>query len=206
MQQSREPSGAHPDYPREDYHAEFATPCVWPRGSGLPAGDRKAPPVTGIEESVTVTAQSTFGRDGAMFESLLSVVAQLSTALWILVIVTAIIRFIGIRVYRHAARKAAETRSAQPAQTAAVPAAAATSVTVPLGTPANQRAEPASAAPMNRQAEPVIAAPMNRRAEPQTAAPVNRRAEPQTAAVLNRRAEPVSAAHRTKLPADSVEV
>jgi hypothetical protein len=48
----------------------------------------------------TVVAQATFGRDGAMFESLLGFVAQLSLVLWGLVVFTAIIRFVGIRIYR----------------------------------------------------------------------------------------------------------
>ena len=45
---------------------------------------------------VTVTGQVTFGRDAAMFESLLGFVAQLSVVLWSLVILTLVIRFIGV--------------------------------------------------------------------------------------------------------------
>lgn len=54
-----------------------------------------------IVKSVMVTGQGTFGRDGAMFESLLGFVAQLSVVLWSLVILTAVVRFVGIRAYRH---------------------------------------------------------------------------------------------------------
>ncbi|HEY1158391.1 MAG TPA: hypothetical protein VGE95_19170 [Arthrobacter sp.] len=53
-----------------------------------------------------VPAQATFGRDGAMFESLLGFVAQLSLVLWSVVTLTVVIRFIGIRFYRRAARRA----------------------------------------------------------------------------------------------------
>jgi len=53
-----------------------------------------------------VPAQATFGRDGAMFESLLDFVAQLSLVLWSVVTLTVLIRFIGIQFYRRAARRA----------------------------------------------------------------------------------------------------
>ncbi|WP_247829019.1 hypothetical protein [Arthrobacter antioxidans] len=55
---------------------------------------------------VSVAAPGTFGRDGAMFEGLLDFVAQLSLVLWTVVIVTVIIRFIGIRIYRRRSRPA----------------------------------------------------------------------------------------------------
>jgi hypothetical protein len=58
-------------------------------------------------ENVAMTAQMTFGRDGAMFEGLLGFVAQLSMALWGLVILTTIIRFVGIWLYRRGAARAA---------------------------------------------------------------------------------------------------
>ncbi|WP_457945852.1 hypothetical protein ACTAQI_11020 [Pseudarthrobacter sp. alpha12b] len=51
-------------------------------------------------------AEATFGRDGAMFESLLGFVAQMSLVLWSLVTVTVVIRFVGIRFYRRSARRA----------------------------------------------------------------------------------------------------
>jgi hypothetical protein len=58
-------------------------------------------------ENVAMTAQMTFGRDGAMFEGLLGFVAQLSMVLWGLVILTTIIRFVGIWLYRRGAARAA---------------------------------------------------------------------------------------------------
>lgn len=70
--------------------------------------------------SVVVTAQ-TFGRDGAMFESLLGFVAQLSLVLWGLVMLTAVIRFVGIRIYRRGVAVTAPVETV--ASSAAVPAA-----------------------------------------------------------------------------------
>lgn len=58
-------------------------------------------------ENVLLVGQATFGRNGAMFESLLSFVAQLSMALWVLVLVTIIIRFVGVRIYRRDVVRAA---------------------------------------------------------------------------------------------------
>ena len=117
--------------------------------------------MTRLEENVTETVQSTFGRDGAMFEGLLGFVAQLSVALWSLVILTAVIRFVGIRVYRHAAirRAVATTEPAPepvsapapepaPAPHAVVTPAVAASMQIRLGGPRHQRAEPRSAAPL----------------------------------------------------------
>jgi hypothetical protein len=77
-------------------------------------------------ESVSVLAQATFGRDGAMFESLLDFVAQLSVVLWGLVIFTVVIRFVGVGIYRRGARRrAARSALAETmATSAAVPAAA----------------------------------------------------------------------------------
>ncbi len=73
-------------------------------------------------ESVAMTAPATFGRDGAMFESLLGFVAQLSWVLWGLVILTAVIRFVGIRIYRRGAARTAPVATVAPS--AAVRAAA----------------------------------------------------------------------------------
>ena len=87
-------------------------------------------------ESVLVTAQ-TFGRDGAMFESLLGFVAQLSLLLWGLVIFTAVIRFVGIRIYRRGA--AGTAPAATVASSAAVPSAAAPATLGGIG-----RANPAA--------------------------------------------------------------
>src|SRR3954454_2919728 len=47
-----------------------------------------------------VLAAQTFGRDGAMFQNLLEFVAQLSVVLWAVVIITVLIRFVGVRIYR----------------------------------------------------------------------------------------------------------
>lgn len=104
--------------------------------------------MTYIDESVTLAAQATFGRDGAMFESLLGFVAQLSMVLWSLVILTAVFRFLGIRIYRKGARRAATRETAVPP--AAVPPATVrpsvgTSVAVMTSTPRkprSPRAEP----------------------------------------------------------------
>ncbi|QHK20054.1 hypothetical protein GU243_10280 [Pseudarthrobacter psychrotolerans] len=73
-------------------------------------------------EIVAVTAQATFGRDVAMFEGLLGFVAQLSLVLWGLVILTVVVRFVGIWIYR---RGAARTALVEPvAKSAAVPTTA----------------------------------------------------------------------------------
>lgn len=56
-------------------------------------------------DSVTVAEQATFGRHGAMFEGVLGFVAQLSLVLWGLVVLTTVIRFIGIHNYRHIATR-----------------------------------------------------------------------------------------------------
>ncbi|MFC0458546.1 hypothetical protein ACFFGR_18685 [Arthrobacter liuii] len=101
--------------------------------------------------TAAVPGQVTFGRDGAMFESLLSFVAQLSLVLWSVVTLTVVIRFIGIRFYRRTARRAlariaaagapvpgivgsgtaAPVATAAAAAAAAAPAAAAVAVTAP---------------------------------------------------------------------------
>lgn len=73
---------------------------------------------------VTVTGQVTFGRDAAMFESLLSFVAQLSVVLWALVVLTLVIRFIGIFMYRRGAARTAVVDAVAPSES--VPAAATT--------------------------------------------------------------------------------
>ena len=71
---------------------------------------------------VTVTGQVTFGRDAAMFESLLGFVAQLSVVLWSLVILTLVIRFIGVSMYRRGAVPTGRAGAVAPSE--AVPAAA----------------------------------------------------------------------------------
>jgi hypothetical protein len=93
-------------------------------------------------ESVAVTAQATFGRDGAMFESLLGFVAQLSVVLWGLVIFTAVIRFVGIRIYRRGAGRTALVETVAPS--AAVPTAAVPTNAVPTTTAESDRVQPAA--------------------------------------------------------------
>jgi Na+-transporting methylmalonyl-CoA/oxaloacetate decarboxylase gamma subunit len=93
-----------------------------------------------IGNVVTVPGQVTFGRDAAMFEGLLSFVAELSVVLWALVILTLVIRFIGIFMYRRAAARTAPIGAVEPSRT--VPAAATTTTTrfdeirQPAGVPA----------------------------------------------------------------------
>lgn len=71
-------------------------------------------------EIVTLVGQATFGRDAAMFESLTGFVAQLSVMLWILVILTAMIRFVGLRIYGRSTPHTADGRTV--AARAAIPA------------------------------------------------------------------------------------
>jgi type IV secretory pathway TrbD component len=82
-------------------------------------------------ESVTLIAQATFGRDSAMFEGLLGFVAQLSVVLWGLVILTVIMRFVGVAMYRRGARRRAARATLVDTLTpgAAVPAAAVPAIT-----------------------------------------------------------------------------
>ena len=94
--------------------------------------------MTIVDERFAVIAQSSFGRDGAMFEGLLGFVAQLSVALWSLVVLTAVLRFVGIRIYRKAAARKAivEIESAPSADVlAAVTAPVAVPVTAPVTAP-----------------------------------------------------------------------
>ncbi|MFY9633983.1 MAG: hypothetical protein WAL27_04580 [Cellulosimicrobium cellulans] len=58
-------------------------------------------------QSVTLIARSTFGRDGAMFEGLLGFVSQLSVGLWGLVILTVVMRCVGVWMYRRGAARSA---------------------------------------------------------------------------------------------------
>lgn len=73
-------------------------------------------------ESVAVTAQMTFGRDGAMFAGLLGFVGQLSVGVWGLVILTAVMRFVGIRIYGRGAARTGRVETVAPS--AALPASA----------------------------------------------------------------------------------
>lgn len=90
--------------------------------------------MTSNVEFSAMAVQSSFGRDGAMFENLLAFVAQLSVAQWGLVILTAVIRSVGIRIYRQVAVRRAI------AATTAVPLAA-----VPLDAPPDLHGRPVSA-------------------------------------------------------------
>lgn len=81
---------------------------------------------------VTVTGQVTFGRDAAMFEDLLSFVAQLSVVLWALVTLTLAIRFVGIFVYRRAASRTALVGAAAPGATVP-PTTTIDEITQPIG-------------------------------------------------------------------------
>lgn len=65
-----------------------------------------------VAAALAVPTETTFGRDGALFEALLSFVAQMSLVLWALVFVTVLFRFVGIRVYRRAARRGAARQAA----------------------------------------------------------------------------------------------
>jgi hypothetical protein len=98
-------------------------------------------------ESVTLIAQATFGRDSAMFEGLLGFVAQLSVVLWGLVLLTVVVRFIGVGMYRRGARRRAARATLVDTQTqsAAVPAAAAPSTAVPTITAVIDLVQPAAA-------------------------------------------------------------
>ena len=64
----------------------------------------------GAGEGIDVAAE-TFGRDSAMFESLLRFMAQLSLALWAVVVVTLVIRFVAVRLYRRDVPRSAVRRS-----------------------------------------------------------------------------------------------
>lgn len=116
-------------------------------------GNREGPVVTHLG-SFSVPAAATFGRDGAMFESLLSFVAQMSLVLWSAVTLTVVIRFVGIRFYRRAARRAlariaAAGAAATAAASAAVPNLTGAGIKAPgIGTPgpAGPAAAPAAAA------------------------------------------------------------
>jgi hypothetical protein len=59
-----------------------------------------------------VVAAETFGRDGAQFEDLLGFMAVLSLALWAVVILTAVVRFVACHVvYRASSIPAVPARA-----------------------------------------------------------------------------------------------
>lgn len=100
---------------------------------------------------LAVPVQATFGRDGAMFESLLSFVARMSLVLWGLVTLTLVIRFVGIRFYRRAARRALARVAAAAASLPGVAGPGIIGSTVGLT---------ASATPVAAPAEVPVAAPV----------------------------------------------
>ena len=148
-------------------------------------------------KGVAVTAQATFGRDGAMFEGLLGFVAQLSGVLWGLVILTLVIRFVGIRIYRRGAARRALVATVAPS--AAVPAAAA----VPSTTAIVDLVQPAA----GRLTNAVTNATFDEVLQPAAEASAAVAASVKVAgrALRERRAEPRSAAHVPSLAANSIE-
>ena len=58
-------------------------------------------------ENLFLIGLETSGLDGQIFGSLLDFVALLSMVLWSLVILTAVIRFVGIRIFKRAASRSA---------------------------------------------------------------------------------------------------
>jgi hypothetical protein len=80
-------------------------------------------------QSVSLPAQATFGRDGALFEGLLGFVSQLSVVLWGLVLLTVVVRFVGIGLYRRGARRRAARMALVQAVPPSDPAPAAASTT-----------------------------------------------------------------------------
>lgn len=85
-------------------------------------------------ESAAVSAQVTFGRDGAMFEGLLGFVAKLSLVLWTLVLLTLVVRFVGIRIYRHGAARRGVVEPVAPSVATAPEAAAPAALLAPAPT------------------------------------------------------------------------
>ncbi|MFE7629065.1 hypothetical protein [Kocuria sp. NPDC057446] len=102
-----------------------------------------------------VTGQVTFGRDAALFESLISFVAQLSLVLWTLVLFTLVIRFIGIHMYRRGAARMAYVSGG--ARTETAPAGATTGTFDEIHQPAGASAPLAAAARTPRRV-PALAA------------------------------------------------
>lgn len=162
-------------------------------------------------EIVALTTQATFGRDGAMFESLLGFMGQVSLVLWGLVILTAVIRFVGIRVYRRGAARTALVETVAPS--AAVPAAA-----VPTTTAAIDLVHPAAAVTTTTAAIDLVHAAAAQLTDAVTNATFDEVLQPAAApgavaasvkvqrrAPRNRRAEPRSAAHMHKFAANSTE-
>lgn len=160
--------------------------------------------------SFAVPGEATFGRDGAMFESLLGFVAQLSLVLWIVVTLTLVIRFVGIRFYRRAARRA-QARAAAPGPLTPgpltpgplIPGAAIPTIIAPgvAGPAANTAAIGARSGGL-RGIQPPSEAP-----SPAVAAPavVPIAGKVPVHAALNPRVEPRATAHFSALATHSVD-
>ena len=156
--------------------------------------------MTQLSTGVALSAQATFGRDGAMFESLLGFVAQLSVVLWGLVIFTVVIRFVGVWIYRRSAARTARVAAAV-ASSAAVPTTAvATAAAVPTTAVATAAAVATTTAVQPAAAQ-LTDAGMVRLGlfRPTPSVKVQRRT------LRNRRTEPRSAAHVPALAANSTE-
>lgn len=110
-----------------------------------------------VGSAVTVTGQMTFGRNAAMFESLLSFVAQLSVVLWAVVILTLVIRYIGIFMYRRGAARTALVGTVGPSD--AVPVAATTTTFGEILQPAGASAAVAASAKTPRRVPAFAANP-----------------------------------------------
>jgi type IV secretory pathway TrbD component len=159
--------------------------------------------MTQLSTGVALSAQATFGRDGAMFESLLGFVAQLSVVLWGLVIFTVVIRFVAVWIYRRSAartaRVAAVVASSDSAPTTAV--ATTTAAPVPAAAVATTTAAVATTAAVQPAAPQLTDAGMVRlglfRSTPSMK--VQRRT------LRSRGTEPRSAAHVPALAANSTE-
>ncbi|MFP5312042.1 MAG: hypothetical protein ACLGH7_06480 [Actinomycetes bacterium] len=101
-----------------------------------------------------------------MFESLLGFVAQLSLVLWIVVTFTVVVRFVGIRFYRRAGRKAAQ-KLALPAAPH-LEAAREVSATVNVAGPSaadTVNATPAAATETKSQGDDRVPVPAGRAAD-----------------------------------------
>lgn len=159
-------------------------------------------------EIVAVTAQATFGRDGAMFERLLGFVAQLSGVLWGLVILTAVIRFVGIRIYRS---RAAATPLIETAATT-MPSTAVPATTRPSANVAEKEAVRVPAVFISAELVDVLTTDagtngtFNEVLQPAGApAAVAASAKLPRRAARNRHAAPRSAAHVPALASNSTE-
>jgi type IV secretory pathway TrbD component len=155
--------------------------------------------MTQLSTGVALSAQATFGRDGAMFESLLAFVAQLSVVLWGLVILTVVIRFVGIWIYRRSAARTARVATVV-ASSAAVPATSVSATAATAAVASTAAVEPATAVATTTAVQPAAAGLVRLGLFGSTPlVKVPRRA------LRNRRAEPRSAAHMPALAANSTE-